>query len=102
MNTTTKLTKKQEIINSLTDCLSQLADQNIQYCQIEDLEYWITDPNNQDEELCLPLELYSQHGSQAYEDKIACKWLKENGHLIKNSDYQLPEFRPSKWIIKTF
>lgn len=100
--TTTKLTKKQEIINSLIISLNQLADAGVQYCQLEDLEFWYTDPNNHDQDLVLKLELYSQYGSTAVEDKIACKWLKDNGYMVKNDQYQLPSFRVNKWIIKTF
>lgn len=99
--TTTKQSKKDEIIQSLLININNLADQGIQFIHVEDLTYWITDPNNTDEELEMNLELYSQHGSQYYEDKIACKWLKDNGYLVKDINKEI-SLRPNKWIIKTF
>lgn len=95
------LSKKQEIISSLETNLWALADQGIQFLHVEDLEYSFTDPNNTEEELVCQLELYSQHGSQHYEDKVACKWLFNNGYLVKDIDKQI-SLRPNKWIIKTF
>lgn len=94
-----KTTKKQQIIDSLLESLQNQANNGIEYCEVTDLTYSFINKDNEKKEY--ELELYSQFGSTLYEDKLACKWLKENGYLIKNTNYQLPNNRDNKWIIKT-
>jgi hypothetical protein len=92
-----KKEQKQEIINSLQNKISELIKNGVKYCSIQDIEYsYSTDG----EENNYTLEIYSQYNSKFPEDGVACKWLKDNGYMIKNSNRQIPEYRPNKWIIR--